>query len=787
MFENDRAAHDERKTLEVQDNDAQFALFEQDARAVTPPEDTSGHLLPDLAIDSVELLASDEQEDHELERSTANDKGITSLPTHQQKTLQDLQTVILLLAERSGDKEQFPPDLIKGIERERQGKNDQPIFGTDTEKGLATYVAQLQRETIPALFKELLESGAAVPAGLPLRSTTYKTGSFAGKPMPAEAIVRAVVEDRMQLDLGIETSGITHSDQLEKLVQVSNWIVAARNRLQENSSSHMREIARRRIEEMKLPKWDVSTNEQAAAAMIVMSQLKECAVLIQAREALKKDVSVDSEQWLAPLKPGNLPPGIEIERNREKITAIRFADLPDQLDIQSPAVRDRMRTMMEWCSENRPSIDNIAGELKRVNGKPLAAYAWKDVPMDKQWVQKCESWATHPAMRSTQPTGDQWSETNLLERRCRVEDRKNPSSGADEVRVTGTTRFCYSQSPWNLYKPAAVGVADYKVDSGWVARERMLAVETGSGKIEFMPAGEMQDFISEESFWHHAGKAVTITMDTSMILGGSATLSMGRRALSATRRATAMELSGAGAAIPSVARLQEIAANSSSMIQRGYKELVLGGTGLIPDSDLQQVRGMILLTDVARGTLIDPAARGIRNVLGKASDSTNSDAVLQSIRNSGSSLVRVAEKTGHYGFAVSQVPFIVEAARELRHKIDTLHKSDLSSLDELTLPAHTKSGARSAGAGGFSDTVEGLSRFAASLPLSADDRQTATKLLDEMKSLTSLELDSLSGDRAQNQVGDDELLNKPDTASQRRLEFFPPRLHHCCSLIPDRW
>lgn len=714
-------------------------------------------------------------------------------------------------------------DERNGIIRDAGGKVikelGKPYFGPATREAYQSLLGFLQEESVPGLYTQLAQSKGALPVNGPVKLPTYEEGPFKGKVASPEVFLTQAARNKVKVDLGIKGDRIPSASDILKLKDVDEWTEHARTVIEAANLEKMQEIARRTIARNGFPReWKVETAADCAAAMYAVRNAKETGRLLEALDYLQDKIGGSAEgkrEWEAMLK--DLPPGVIVEReggNDGKITKIAF-DFPKNLEPASPEFRNFMRGLHKWCDSVRAQVDQLMSEHNEAAKKPENTYAWMDVEHPFGYVYMGENkTVTHPttglpidlkkgdfmpSVSGPPKLGESkdWKHFNLIEMRVEADEERNKATGdLERVKLNGALRYCDVPlwSYLNLYKPQSEGTDVLRPPDQWRFPKEWVAFRETATATKFMQAKDVQDYADEQQFWHIAGKAVIATMDASMLLG-FAPLSVATKTGRAARTAagtievleTAVKSQQAAGQVTRIASLLEKAKSSEAMLRvaqgeiqaaaathkfHAMKQVILGLTAPLNNVAVMETpglkeasiaRGLVFMFDITKGTLYDPLKGATRSLLMGPKIPGMGEQIYEAAAKGAPAFLRGIEKSGHYGFMATQLPFALEMKRHIGHQLQEYvelggpdyMKSARDRLDAANRAKDKKLPDETA----YKDDpkltaktlADNLDKFVGALKLTGENDARAKELLKELKPLLEPPLD------AQGQVNKDKL------------------------------
>ena len=622
-------------------------------------------------------------------------------------------------------------DERNGIIRDADGKVIKelggPYFGPATKQAYAALVGFLQEESVPGLYMQLAQSKGPLPVNGPVKLPTYEEGPFKGKVAAPEVFLTQAATGKLKVDLGIKGDRLPSEGDILKLKDVQEWSGHARSVIEAANLEKMQEIARRTIARNGFPpEWKVDTAANCGAAMYAVRNAKETGRLLESLDYLHDKIGGSAEgkrEWESLLK--DLPAGVIVDREGDlpdgKITKIAF-DFPKTLEPSSPEFRDFMRGLHKWCERVREPVDQLMAEHNQAAKKPENTYAWMDVEHPFGYVYMGENkTVTNPAnglpielkkgdfmpsVSGPPELGDakNWKHFNLIEMRVEAEEQRNKGTGdLEKVKLNGALRYCDVPlwSYLNLYKPQSEGTDVLHPPDKWREPKEWVAFRETATSTKFMQAKDVQDYADEQQFWHVAGKAVIATMDASMLLG-LAPLTVATRTGRAARTAagtievleTGVKAQQAAGQVTRMASLLEKAKSSEAMLRlaqqeiqaasathkfHAMKQVILGLTAPLNNVAVMEtpglkeaaiVRGLVFMFDISKGTVYDPLKGATRRMLMGPKILSMGEQIYEAAAKGAPTFLRGMEKSGHYGFMATQLPFALEMKRHIGHQLE---------------------------------------------------------------------------------------------------------------------
>jgi hypothetical protein len=651
-------------------------------------------------------------DDKQGDKSNRADISLKLLSDQTQQDVVFLQNTLLAVLPGSDLDSQKKKSMLKALQEDIDGQK----FGSGTREAYAAYVNYLQSE-IPGYYGKLVKAIDKLPTKGPLK---LPKDPDSGKAMSPTKFLTKIANGEVACNLDLDTKALPSHEDLKKFSDALTFMQKARDNIEMSDLSRLQEVVRRRIDrEGYPPKWkdNLDTLEQCAAAMIVMGRAKEAGRIAECIDFLGDKITEgkladrwfnqkNKDEWLAKLKPENLPPGMVLKRENGHVVDVSF-DFPDKLDLQSETFRQQLQQIQKFIDKNGAEADQLMDSAMAANMNPRNILARLDMEVPFGWVdfsEKDEKGETKPRFKMglDKPTeaGD-WKRFNMWKLRCGVELVRDKVTG----NVTGCkpwNEMTACDVPWyswlNLYMPQAEGTqplkTNFATDDKLCSLEGWTAMRLSDTEVKWMKYKNVNDFVEEQDFWDGLGKTVQGTMDVAMVLEGAGALSAGWKAMRAARTgaetiklleaaAKAEEAANAiskGQKVTEAAELlakvqgstqtlalaqKELFTAGRSSFARGAVEIIMGLGGITrnPGGDqtpvLQQfnvARKIYFVASVAKGTLYDPV-KGLasRAIFGKQAP-TLAAQLMKANQNTAYWLPDAMSKSGRFLFGKAQWP-----------------------------------------------------------------------------------------------------------------------------------
>jgi hypothetical protein len=651
----------------------------------------------------------------------------------EKKRLQALRSILVdLLPDIEPDKDKRDK-LFKALREE--SKID--VLGPATQEAYKLLVEHFQKN-VPNLYGKLLASLEKLP------TKGLKLPDYEGKPMSPGLFLVKVARGEVSCKIPVRTDVIPSEEDFRRINDVIKFSRTGEGILDEAKLEKMRDIVEKRIDALGFPqswKKGLDTPEQCAAAMIVMSKAKEVGRLIESIDYLGGKIGegstlkgwFDAEnkpEWMAKIKPENLPPGVTIEREGGSedgaITRVSFK-FPPTLDLQDPNFRSLLRGLQQYVDTNGPEVDGLMLVAQRAEMNSANILAWVDMEVPFGWVdfsQTDKEGKVKPRFVRSMEKPDipgKWQKFNLWELRCGVEEVRD--------QVTGNVVGC---KPWsemkacdvpawswlNLYKPQVEDTpvihTDFAKPGATVSMNAWCCIRSGEKDFTFIKFKDVNDYAAEQEFMKVAGQIVEGAMDVAMVLEGAGAVSAGLKGVRAAKTGAetlkvvqaATKVSDAKKAAEALTLLHTLQTNTKALaaaqralsreswkgITRGSIEVIMGLGGAFntagghETAGLRQfntVRSIYFLTTIGKGTLYDPTVgRVVRAVRGTRSASLG-QTLMGYAKGEGAWLTDAMTTVGHGGFQVVQWPMGAMLANGMRETWK--RREEAAKPDELLL------------------------------------------------------------------------------------------------------
>ncbi|MBX9670348.1 MAG: hypothetical protein K2X93_22300 [Candidatus Obscuribacterales bacterium] len=724
-------------------------------------------------LDSFEEDDDDDENDARQERSAEVNTAIeqaNKLTPKQRQSIAQLHEFFSTL--NDSDLALFNKEAIDGLIDENKGtirdENGQvahqlkgPYFGKHTREAFRIYTESFEKSKAPNLVKDLIELGAAIPAGFPINlSQTEK-----GKVENPQLFFEQIASGRREVKLGIDSNVIPDSATIAKMRAVEKWTTNATVSVETEAGKRTIEIATRRAQSMEnIPKtWKIDTQEKAMAAMIVMSRLQEGIDLVHAIDNLEKHVTGSAARdWREPIS--KLPSCFTYDGKTARIAP---NSLPESLNLQSPEMLRLMRELEKWSEKASKPVEQIFQDARRTQGASRIAlsYTWMDLAQPNHFVNQEGADGIPQMTKGHKPDKGNWISYNLLEMRCETKEIRENKELTGIV-LSSTARYC--DVHWldpDLFKRTAEGTREFRRDSGVLAPNTMVAIMDGEESQKFMRARDVQSFVDDKRFWHWTGKIAALTFDTATIASGYGTLKYGKglfaasqsgkldaAALKAVAKQEAKHGSQATVKLTELvdrlqiddefrkATMKELSTLAKREISHGYRQLLLGGTYFLNNANaeanpilnpLGKGRGIIFQGSILKGTLFDPGKRLLVGKIGNT-ELSMTELLAGALKEDSPGWLRTLSSTSQYGFVTGQVFFGADAIHSLlnmkRPREETPIGKALERSKPLGMPSiDPKSDAK--------QIQIAYQNYIDSIPLSEADNAKIAELVRETKKL----------------------------------------------------
>lgn len=646
---------------------------------------------------------------------------------------QELQGQILALADKfpgsQEEKDRFKQSLIAemGVKIGADKFVSLPQFGSATKEGFKRLIELHERITIPGTVKAMDMSQLSLVPGLPLEFAGPKSDILV-----TEDHVRKLISDRKAF-LNINPEKV---DDVDKLRKVNDWLEQSANKLEKSRYEKLSEFLGKKVEEgiasgkypesfrrpkdMDVQTWTVAVDK----AMSTYERARNMIEMIDHMQSSKNKFKSDA------LLPSELPPGLELSRDKNGKIQVKFTDLMiSDLSLQS--------------DDNRKKLDMLNAYVDRFEGSARAAMleilkdqtdvaGYGEVEVKDGWVSPDSK--DFVVGRKDAP-GPGWQKFNLVSYNMGVETVKLESG--TKIRVS--TECSFEEVPWYGYLNSfaetkhtvrSKNPVDYNPED-WVAVQTRQGVDETTGtivpNIQLVKAKDLAAWKEQQALLHYGNKGIMLTMDGAMAISGTLHVAQGLK-LAAMGTEAAIK---AGAQVLKTEAITHLPKHAAArVIAGGTGETILGVTGIVHNAGAHEIPWMKALGDIrtayflshagysvaqllrlpraAGGVLeaVSPsAAAGIRNTLDTIRGSEQTIKALAQANAGALSKLPGAEgieKGAHYAFAVSDKAFLTmfsfdmlrlgqmmgerpEKVNEAFKAFKELNLNDRRSLDKLAL------------------------------------------------------------------------------------------------------
>lgn len=685
-------------------------------------------------------------------------------------------------------------DELNGVVRNERGEITRelgrPYMGDATREALQAWLNKVERESLPGLYTRLnnLGSRRQIPTNGPIPLQI----DDGGRAIPTSLCLSRVANGELTCNLNIDVQNrrIPSEAEIQRISGALEFMDRAEMRLAQIATERQMELTRLEIQRLGMPsEWRIETPEQASAAMMVMNVARETGRIIDCLNHLSTEVSGPRQaEFRALIAAGNLPPGVIVEREGNRpngaVNRVRF-DFPRHLNLQDQAFRNQLLAMYQFCERNGRMADQMMASRDNATSD-RNSIAFMDLESPYGWVRMApgkDGEPPQPEFKQSQerPEGQGWSRCNLIELRSSVHETRDPSTGnISSIRVDNAMDYC-NVPMWsylNLYRRRADNMELVETRGRERNPNDWACVRVSPTEVRYMRYRDVAGHLASQEIHYWLNKGVTAAMDISMLVGGVGEIAAGVRAVRAARSgmqtldmvrtasqfsrarsgAELLEMLSSNTAALATAQ-QSLRASGRSHIWRGVRESLLGLSGIPTNNVAAQEtaglreaaigRSVYFLGSIGWGTgrtvLYDAPGSAIRTLRGIERPVTLAERLMQANMQTAPSWIRACQTAGHYGFGVTQFPFVWEQVQQLRHMAEATDPTVNNPLEARTRrreaqrlhnnPFESRDRLQQNGAANTAEILRTLDNFRSALGVNDGRRQQIDEIINGTRQL----------------------------------------------------
>jgi|AGTN01.1.fsa_nt_gi HEAT repeat. len=551
-------------------------------------------------------------------------------------------------AEKVSD-EQHNANVKRDLDALTREKNE-GRFGPATQKAFSETVNWIEKLAVPGAINELSRLALPIPAGSPLELPV----DAQGRPVSLDYYKSLVSANRIKADLRIDTKTAPSDTTLDTVQDTMTWLRTVDSTVREAREQRQNQLLEEQIkklipnpEQQKawLDKRGGSNEEWRAAAIDTIDLTTRIKNYVEAMDSLNR---------AGHRFPIELPPGCQVERNKDgRITHVSL-DLPKDLRLGHPENAKKMENLRSWLHTNGDQIDQAVKELIKLEQNPDRLLFWGEIDMPHGRA-KVDAQGNITEFVDPKKADGSEKEFNLAQMRFDVTQR----TGTDgKPKIVVSNNLQYEKANWYNYLNVGaedvgkrIDVAEREYDP-----EDWVPIRNG-GKVEIVKAKDLESWKTNQQVFHYGEKALVATLDAAMLVTG--TIEVG----------AALKAARAGELIASQAMKQAL---------KGGIRAAVGGAGIVNSAyfnetgygkSIQVARGLYFVGDAALS--LGQGGWGlVKNMRGAQSSAQSAGAVVEAqIKASNWA------KTYTYGeraAKLTELPFAYMIYRDINHQIGEL-------------------------------------------------------------------------------------------------------------------
>lgn len=545
--------------------------------------------------------------------------------------------------------EQHSANVKRDLDALTKDKNE-GRFGPATQRAFSETVTWIEKLAVPGAINELSRLALPIPAGSPLELPV----DAQGRPVSLDYFRSLVSANRIKADLRIDTKTVPTDTTLDTVQDTMTWLRTVDGTVREAREQRQDQLLEEQIKKLIqnpeqqtawLDKRGGSNEEWRAAAIDTIDLTTRIKNYVEAMDSLNR---------AGHRFPIELPPGCQVERNKDgKITHVSL-DLPKDLRLGHPENAKKMENLRGWLHTHGDQIDQAVKELIKLEQNPDRLLFWGEVDMP-HGLAKVDAQGTITEFVDPKKADGSEKEFNLAQMRFDVSQR----TGADgKPKIVVSNNLQYEKANW--YNYLNVGAEDIgkriDVSEREYDPEDWVPIRNG-GKIEIVKAKDLESWKTNQQVFHYGEKALVATLDAAMLVTG--TIEVG----AAVKAARAGEL---------------IASQALKQALKGGIRAAVGGAGIVNSAyfnetgygkSIQVARGLYFVGDAALS--LGQGGWGLVKGMRGAQSSTQSASAIVEAQIKASNWA----KTYTYGeraAKLTELPFAYMIYKDINHQIGEL-------------------------------------------------------------------------------------------------------------------
>lgn len=545
--------------------------------------------------------------------------------------------------------EQHSANVKRDLEALTREKNE-GRFGPATQKAFSDTVNWIEKMAVPGAINELSRLALPIPAGSPLELPV----DAQGRPVSLDYFKSLVSANRIKANLRIDTKTVPTDTTLDTVQDTMTWLRTVDSTVREAREQRQDQLLEEQIkklipnpEQQKawLDKRGSSNEEWRAAAIETVDLSTRIKNYVEAMDSLNR---------AGHRFPIELPPGCQVERNKDgRITHVSL-DLPKDLRLGHPENAKKMEDLRKWLHTNGNQIDQAVTELIKLEKNPDRLLFWGEVDMP-HGLAKVDAQGNITDFVDPKKADGSEKEFNL----ARMQFDVSQKTGADgKPKIVVSNNLQYEKANWYNYLNVGAEDVGKRID---VAQreydpEDWVPIRNG-GKVEIVKAKDLESWKTNQQVFHYGEKALVATLDAAMLVTGTIEV---------------------GAAIKAARAGELIASQALKQAAKGGVRAVVGGAGIVNSAyfnetgygkSIQVARGLYFVGD-ATLSLGQGGWGLVKNMRGAQSSTQSASAIVEAqIKASNWA------KTYAYGeraAKLTELPFAYMIYKDINHQVGEL-------------------------------------------------------------------------------------------------------------------
>lgn len=523
-------------------------------------------------------------------------------------------------------------------------------FGSATQKAFRETVDWIEKLAVPGAINEMSRLALPIPAGSPLQLPVDRQD----RPVNMEYFKSLVAANRIKADLRIDTNNVPTDTTLDTIQDTMTWLRLVDGSVREAREQRQDQLLEEQIKKLIphpdqqkawLDKRGASNEEWRAAAIETIDLSTRIKNYVEAMDSLNR---------AGHRFPIEMPPGCQVERNKDgRITHVSL-DLPKDLRLGHPENAKKLEDLRNWLHTHGDQIDQAVKELIKLEQNPDRLLFWGEVDMP-HGLAKVDGQGNITEFVDHKKANGSEKEFNLASMRFDVSQR----TGADgKPKIVVSNNLQYEKANWYNYLNVGaedvgkrIDVAEREYDP-----EDWVPIRNG-GKVEIVKAKDLESWKTNQQVFHYGEKALIATLDAAMLVTG--TIEVG----AAVKAARAGEL---------------IASQAMKQALKGGVRAVVGGSGIVNSAyfnetgygqSIQVARGLYFVGDAALS--LGQGGWGlVKNIRGAQGSTQSAHSIVEAqIKASNWA------KTYAYGeraAKLTELPFAYMIYKDINHQVTEL-------------------------------------------------------------------------------------------------------------------